>query len=154
MGESSLPLCGGVLRHVCGTWNIRDVATTLRRTDTCIHMHTLPHALFGSMINHGNFGSFREGSEKPFQLQKDFSILLLLNSSLLQVSSSVYHFFTIAVSLPPPHLSEVTKKSQLPCEYCNKSNISTISAANWVIRWSNQTFSLVHTSVAALLCFH
>lgn len=130
MGECSLLLCGGVLRHVCGTWNIRDMATRLRHMYTYAHLHTctLPHALFGSMINHGIFGSFREGSEKPCQLQKDFSILLIVNSSLLlQESSSVYHFFTIAVSLPPPHLSEVTKKSQLSCGYYNKSNISAIS---------------------------
>lgn len=71
---------------VCVMWIIRDVATELRRADTCIHMHTytLPHTLFGSGINHSIFGSFRGGSEKPFQLQKDFFPLTVYSSLLLR----------------------------------------------------------------------
>lgn len=135
---------------------------------THVHMHTytLPHTLFSS-INHGIFGSFRGGSEKPFQLQKDFffsSLLSPAGSFVIIITGLILvsHFFTIVVLASSSHhliflksfFSEVMKKSHLSCGYCSKSRISTVGLDNWVIRWCNQTFPLVHTSVTSSLCCH
>lgn len=136
---------------------------------THVHMHTytLPRTLFSS-INHGIFGSFRGGSEKPFQLQKDFffsSLLSPAGSFVIIITGLILvsHFFTIAVLASSSHhliflrsffFSEVMKKSHLSCGYCSKSRISTVGLDNWVIRWCNQIFPLVHTSVTSSLCCH
>lgn len=101
-----------------------------------------------------------------------FSFKNIFFSSLLSPAGSfviiitglilVSHFFTIAVLASSSHhliflrsfFSEVMKKSHLSCGYCSKSRISTVGLDNWVIRWCNQTFPLVHTSVTSSLCCH
>lgn len=124
--------------HAVCVWAVDDQRRGDRTQTPCIHMHTytLLHTLFGGMINHGIFGSLRRGSEKPFELQKDFFFFssagfirhyyyyYRINSCL-----SLLYYCCLGVFLPPPHLSEVTKKSQPSCGYCNKFNISTVGIA-------------------------
>lgn len=82
---------------------------------THVHMHTytLPHTLFSS-INHGIFGSFRGGSEKPFQLQKDFFFFPAFSRWFIRhyyyrinPRLSLLHYCRLSVFLPPSHLSKV-----------------------------------------------
>lgn len=73
-------------------------------THVCICTLTHSHALFGGMINRGISGSFRRGSEKPFQLQTDFlslpmgSVVVIITGFIL-----VYHFFITAAMASSSH---------------------------------------------------
>lgn len=141
----SCGVCACIWVCVCGMWIIRErerEAAELRRTDTCIHVHTctLPHTLFGGMINRGIFGSFRRGSENTFQLQKDFPFFILpvYSSGLIPA----YCFFTIAVLASSSHHPR-WRGSHRP-------HLDAVTNPTFqLIRRSRQTFSLVQTFVAA-----
>ena len=154
-------LRGGVIQSVCVCVCVRACVRGMWivRTRTHWHMYTyadLPtptHFLYGDMINRGIFGSSRAGSEKSFQLQTHFFFLFLNWFTRL---IPVYRFFTTAVWASSSHhliFSEVTRKSQPSCGFYNTFNISWNGVAHWVIRWSHQPFSLLHTSAASSLCF-
>lgn len=141
----------------CGsskTWRQNLDALTHVYICTLTHSHTFYLAAWLIMAS---LGVLEEVQRNHFSFKKIFIFSWwFIRHRYYKINSclSLLYYCCLGVFLPLPHVSEVTKKSQPSCGYCNKSNISTISVANWVIRWSHQTFSLAHTSLAASLCFH
>lgn len=158
MGEDHC-CCDGIVQCVCGMWITRDVATELRHADTCIHLHTytIPHTFYLAIwLIMASLGVIEEVQKNHFSFKKIFLFSWwFVHHHYYRINTclSLLHYWSSSIFLPLPHVSRMTKKSQPSCGYCNKSNISTINVVNWVIRWSHQTFSLAHTSVAVSLCF-
>lgn len=68
----------------------------------------------------------------------------------------VCHFFTLAARVSASHhlIPPRWRRSHSPRVVTVPNPTSLQSAvAKWVIRWSHQTFSMLHTSAAAWLCF-
>lgn len=128
----------------CGsseTW--RQSSDALTHVYICTLTHS--HALFSAAwLITASLGVLEEVQKNHFSFKNIYIYFScwFIRHYYYRINSclSLLYYCCLSIFLPPHHLPEVTKKSQPSCGYCNKSNISTISAANWVIRWSHQTF--------------
>lgn len=162
--------CCCVVVVFCGVWDA-DHQRCGDRTQTRWHMYicTLKHshALYLAALIMVSLEVSEEVQRNHFSFKKIFFSFPAFSRWFIRhyyyrinPRLSLLHYCRLSVFLPPSHLSEVLffsevmKKSHLSCGYCSKSSISTVGLDNWVIRWCNQTFPLVHTSVASSLCCH
>lgn len=165
--EGSALLLRGVLRHVWDTDHQRCGDRTQMHWHMYICTLTRSHALYLAALIMVSLEVSEEVQRNHFSFKKIFFFFPAFSRWFIRhyyyrinPRLSLLHYCRLSVFLPPSHLSEVfffsevMKKSHLSCGYCSKSRISTVGLDNWVIRWCNQIFPLVHTSVTSSLCCH